>query len=423
MQVAGTLVLLIATGLCLRSFAKLSSLDLGFNPAQVLTFSVNGLDEEQFPSRAARYEVVERLLANVEQLPQVRAAGAVYERPFEHGPIGMDSGVLLEGQPDTPDEINRNGVLNWESVTSRYFESMNIRLLRGRIFDERDSAGAGLSAIVSEATANRLWPGQDPIGKQLRLSLTEDDRWHTVVGVVATARYREIANPRSDLYVPMRQSTIDVKHFTVRTTGDPLSAAPAVAATVRNVDARLSIGGVTTMDAVVRRVRGPWHFTLIVFALFGLIAVALAVIGLFATVSYAVTRRSREIGVRMALGATPGRVVRLMLVQGAGPAAAGLLAGAAASRALSRARPAAALRPQRQRRPDVHGGRVVLRPGHHDGELPAGAARRAHRSAIGAAARVKRASRASRKQPRCSARARLPIPGETITLCPRSVPH
>jgi putative ABC transport system permease protein len=336
-QVAGTLVLLIATGLCIRSFAKLSDLDLGFNPAQVLTFSVNGLNEEQFPSRAARHDLVDRLLAGVEQLPQVRSAGAVYERPFEHGPIGMDSGVLLEGQPDTPDEINRNGVLNWESVTSRYFESMNIRLLRGRIFDERDSAGADLSAIVSEAAANRLWPGQDPIGKQLRLSLTEDDRWHTVVGVVATARYREIANPRSDLYVPMRQSTIDVKHFTVRTTGDPLSATAAVDAAIKNVDPRLSIGEVTTMDAVVRRVRGPWHFTLIVFALFGFIAVALAVTGLFAVVSYAVTRRSREIGVRMALGATPGRVVRLMLVEGAGPAAVGLLAGAAASRALSRA--------------------------------------------------------------------------------------
>ena len=133
----------------------------------------------------------------------------------------------------------------------------------------------------------------------------------------------------------MLQSTIDVKHFTVRTTGDPLSATAAVDAAVKNVDPRLSIGGVTTMDAVVRRVRGPWHFTLIVFALFGVIAVALAVIGLFAVVSYAVTRRSREIGVRMALGATPGRVIRLMLVQGAGPAAAGLLAGAVASRALA----------------------------------------------------------------------------------------
>jgi predicted permease len=336
-QVAGTLVLLIATGLCVRSFAKLSDLDLGFNPAQVLTFSINGLNEEQFPSRPARHDLVDRLLASVEQLPQVRTAGAIFQRPFEHGPIGMDSSVLLEGQADTPDESNRNGVLNWESVTPGYFASMNIRLLGGRIFDERDSANAALSAIVSEATANRLWPGKDPIGRRVRLSFTEDDPWHTVVGVVATARYREITNPRFDIYVAMRQSTSDVQHFTVRTTGDPLSAVAAVDAAVKNVDPRLSIGGVTTMEAVVRRVRGPWHFTLIVFALFGLIALALAVVGLFAVVSYAVTRRSREIGVRIALGATPGRVVRLMLAQGAGPAAAGLLAGAVASRALARA--------------------------------------------------------------------------------------
>jgi putative ABC transport system permease protein len=336
-QVGGTLVLLIVTGLCLRSFARLMELDLGFNPAQVLTFSVSGLNEEQFPARAARHDLVERLISNLEQLPQVRTAAAVYERPFEHGPIGMDSGVLLEGQVDTPDEWNRNGSVNWESITPRYFEAMNIRLVRGRIFDERDGGAASLRAIVSEATATHFWPGQDPLGKRLRLTLTEDGRWHTVVGVVATARYREIANPRFDLYVPMRQSTIDVKHFTVRTTGDPLSATAAVDAAVKHVDPRLSIGGVTTMEAVVRRVRGPWHFTLIVFALFGVIAVALAVVGLFAVVSYAVTRRSREIGVRMALGATPGRVVGLMLVQGAGPAAVGLLVGAAASRALGRA--------------------------------------------------------------------------------------
>ena len=271
-QVAGTLVLLIATGLCVRSFAKLSDLDLGFNPAQVLTFSVTGLNEAQSPSRAARHDLVDRLLASVEQLPQVRTAGAILQRPFEHGPIGMDSSVLLEGQAATPDESNRNGVLNWESVTPGYFASMNIRLLRGRIFDERDRANATLSAIVSEATANRLWPGKDPIGRRVRLSFTEDDLWHTVVGVVATARYREITNPRFDIYVAMRQSTSDVQHFTVRTNGDPLSATAAVEAAIKNVDPRLSIDGVTTMDAVVRRVRGPWHFTLIVFALFGVIA-------------------------------------------------------------------------------------------------------------------------------------------------------
>ena len=334
-QVGGTLLLLIATGLCLRSFARLSNLDLGFNPARVLTFSVNGLDEEQFPSRPARQDVVERVIATIERLPEVRAAGAIFQRPFEHGPIGMDSSVRLEGQPDTPDVIDRNGVLNWEPVTQRYFESMSIRLLRGRLFDARDRIDADLSAIVSEATARRFWPGQDPLGKRLHLSFSDDDRWHTVVGVVATARYREIDTPRFDIYVPMRQSTSDVQHFTVRTNGSPLSAVPAIDAAVKNADRRLSISGVTTMDGIVRRVRGPWHFTLIVFASFGLIALALAVVGLFAVVSCAVTRRSREIGVRLALGATPARVIRLMLVQGAGPAAAGLLGGAIASRALA----------------------------------------------------------------------------------------
>jgi predicted permease len=309
----------------------LSALDLGFNPAQVLTFSVSGLNEEQFPNRSARHELTDRVISNLEQLPRVRSAGAVYQRPFEHGAIGMDSEVLLEGQADTPDEWNRNGAVNWESVTSRYFEAMNIKLLRGRIFDARDAPAASPSAIVSEETANRLWPGQDPLGKRLRLNLNNDGRWHTVVGVVATARYREIANPRSDLYVPMRQSTIDVQHFTVRTTEDPLRAAAAITAAVKNVDPRLSVDGISTMDAVVRRVRGPWHFTLIVFAVFGLIALALAVIGLVTVVSYAVTDRSREIGVRMALGATRSRVVAGVLGHAGALVAAGCLAGGLAA--------------------------------------------------------------------------------------------
>ncbi len=206
----------IATGLCLRSFAKLSDLDLGFNPAQVLTFSVNGLNEEQFPSRAARHDMVDRLLANVEQLPQVRTAGAIFERPFEHGPIGMDSSVLLEGQADTPDVSNRNGVLNWESVTSHYFAVDEHEAAARTHLRRARQRRCRPHAVVSEATANHLWPGQDPIGQRLRLSFTEsEDRWHTVVGVVATARYREIDNPRFDLYVPYgsRRATSSTSPF------------------------------------------------------------------------------------------------------------------------------------------------------------------------------------------------------------------
>ena len=170
LQVAGTLVLLVAAGLCLRSFARLNEQDLGFSPRNVLTFGVSGLDKDRYPARDARHDAIEQLLARLERLPQVSRAGALLLRPFEHGPIGMDSGVLLEGQPDTSAGWNLNPVLNWESVTTGYFEAMGIPLLRGRGFEATDTSTSLPVAIVSAATAARLWPGQEPLGKRLHLS-------------------------------------------------------------------------------------------------------------------------------------------------------------------------------------------------------------------------------------------------------------
>jgi putative ABC transport system permease protein len=330
-QIAATLVLLIAAGLCVQSFARLTRLDLGFDPANVLTFNIPGL-ETRYPGRSQRHDAIEQLLGRLRRLPHVRAAGAVFQRPFEHGPIGMDTGLLLEGQLPTPESWHRNPVVNWESVTSEYFRSMGIRLIRGRIFDERDGEEAPLVAIVSEAMAARLWPGQNPIGKRFRTIVAEatDEqrpRWHTVVGVVATARYREIESPRFDLYVPLRQADSDVQHFIIRTTIDPLAAAPSIAAEIASFDKALTMGGVTTMAKIVERTRGPWRFNMLVFSLFGGVALALAAVGLFGLVAYEVTQRSREIGLRMALGAAQGHVVRLMVSQGAKPAAIGLVIG------------------------------------------------------------------------------------------------
>jgi putative ABC transport system permease protein len=154
--------------------------------------------------------------------------------------------------------------------------------------------------------------------------------------VVATARYREMENPRFDLYVPFRQGESDVQHFTVRTAIDPLAVAPSIAAEITSFDKALTMGGVTTMAKIVERTRGPWRFNMLVFSLFGGVALALAAVGLFGLVAYEVTQRSREIGLRMALGAAQGQVVRLMVSQGAKPAAIGLVIGILASLLVTR---------------------------------------------------------------------------------------
>jgi putative ABC transport system permease protein len=340
-QVAVTLVLLIAAGLCVQSFARLSRLDLGFDPANVLTFNIGGLDDHRYPARSQRHGAIEQLLERIRRVPHVGAAGAVLQRPFENGPIGMDSGFLLEGQVDAPQSWARNPTLNWESVTSDYFRSMGIRLVRGRHFDDRDTETSPPVVIVSEAMAARVWPGQDPIGRRLTTTQAEERknqpiRWQTVVGVAATARYREIDNPRFDLYVPLRQGDSDVQHFTVRTTTDPLRVAPAIAAEIAAFDKSLVLRGVTTMDDIVARTRGPWRFNMLVFGIFGAVALALAAIGLFGVVAYEVAQRTREIGLRMALGAARGHVVRLMVSHGAKPAAIGLAIGIVASLLVTR---------------------------------------------------------------------------------------
>ena len=196
-------------------------------------------------------------------------------------------------------------------------------------FDATRHASAPAVVIVSEATAARVWPGQDPIGKRLATQVRERGQasWQTVVGVVATARYREIESPRFDLYVPLRQADSDGQHFTVRTTSEPLRLAPLVAAEIASFDKALAMAGVTTMEEIVRRTQGPWRFNMLVFGLFGGVALVLAAVGLFALVAYEVAQRTREIGLRMALGAARGDVVRLMIWQGAKPAAIGMAAG------------------------------------------------------------------------------------------------
>lgn len=329
-QIAAAVVLLTGAGLFARSFVALIRLDLGFDPDNVLTFHVTA-PAASGATRAQQLALVDAIIERARQLPNVAAVGAVSQRPFAHGAIGMDAGVVLEGQPINAGAAAKNPILNWEAATPDYFRAMDIRLLRGRLFNDLDTEKAPPVVVVSETLAARLWPGQDPIGRRLLTHGAPGDEkrpgWQTVVGVVESARYREIETPRFDVYLPYRQAPDDVQHFTLRVTGDPIAVVPQLRAAVATIAPGVKVEGIMTMNEIVGKVLAPWRFSTIVVSLFSLIALAFAAVGLAALVAYAVTQRTREIGVRMALGARPRDVVSMLVQEGWWMTVAGLAAG------------------------------------------------------------------------------------------------
>jgi putative ABC transport system permease protein len=341
-QVAITLTLLVASALAVQSFIQLAALDLGFEPANVLTLDISRLDQSRYSTYAARQRVLDDLVTGLGRLPGVQSAAAVLNRPFAHGVIGWDSALLLEGQADVDTTWLKNPIVNFEAVTPGYFQSMGIRLRRGRDFSSTDRAGAPLVAVVSDNLAARVWPAQNPIGKRLVDSFGrgKDGRpslWRTVVGVVGAAHYRELERPRFDFYVPLAQADgFDPEHIVVKTTGNPRAVVLAVAALLSNVDPQLTAADVGTMDDVVGRVRAPWRFNMLLFSAFGCTSIGLTVIGISGLIVSTVNWRRREIGVRLALGAQTHEVVSLIAVQGVKLISLGVGLGVLASLLASR---------------------------------------------------------------------------------------
>lgn len=337
-QLGAAVVLLAAAGLLGKSFLSLTRVDLGFEPRNVLTFHVEA-PAPSYDTNAKQWAFVERIISEVEQLPGVTAVGAIYERPFANGPIGMDASLLLEGQPLSAQSTAKNPIVNWESVTPGYFKTMDIRLLRGRLFDSRDGENGPRTVIVSQRLAAQLWPGQDPIGKRLLSSGETGDGpppWETVVGVVEDARYREIQAPRFDFYVPFRQAFANVKHFVVRAPDNPSAVAAAIRARIAAIDPAASVADLQYLEDIVSRTIAPWRFSMFVFGLFSAIALAFSAVGLAAVIAYNVKRRTREMGIRLALGARPAQVVGLVVSEGVSLAVAGLAVGLPAAWTLTR---------------------------------------------------------------------------------------
>jgi predicted permease len=309
-QIGLAVVLLVSAGLVLRSFLNLRQLDLGFEPTNVLTLNVA-------PRGATDPNAwMAELLNRLHTTPGVEAAGAVLLRPLALGPIGSDTLVVLEGQPQLPGTTTRNPPVNYQVATPGYFPAMRIRLKEGRLFDARDTARSPRVILVSERAARTLWPGERPIGKRLLLPSQLSDGpevWRTVVGVVSDVRYRGLDDIRLDVYDAASQSGTVAAQVVLRAARDPLTLASLVQSEARRLNPRAVVDGVTTMDAIVARGVAPWRFSLWMFALFALLAFVLATLGLFSLVSLDIAHRRQEFALRVALGARSEDVVRTVM--------------------------------------------------------------------------------------------------------------
>jgi putative ABC transport system permease protein len=333
-EVAITLVLLIGAGLVFRTFMNLKQVDLGFDPRNLLTMQVN-VHGPRYAKPEQRRDFYSQLVEKLEAQPGVTAAGAILLRPLQ-GPIGWDISYITEGQ--SPEDARGNPITNYQVITSRYFRAMGIRLISGREFTEQDREGTPPVVIISETMARRIFPpNTDPAGKRIRLDPSDPQTpWRTVVGVVGDARYRQLGDVRLDVYVPHRQSTDPVRYLTVRTSTDPASFATVVRRELAALDPDLTVTGLMTGEQLVSRAIARPRFNTLLLACLGGVAASLALIGIYGIVAYMVTQRTREIGIRIALGARPRDVLKLILWQSMKLVLLGIAVGCVAAFAATR---------------------------------------------------------------------------------------
>jgi putative ABC transport system permease protein len=323
--VALALVLLVGAGLLLRSFANLHGIDPGFRSAGVLTLEVSP-PEFKYENEEQQAAFYGRLLERVAALPGVRRAASAFPLPLDGN--GFVLTYAIAGRPEPAP--GKEPVAAIRVVTPEFFRALDVPVLRGRAFADRDRLGAEKVAVVNQSWAQREFPDQDPIGQRLTFDdpSDADAEWMTVVGVVGDVRHRALSqDPSAEVYwsqlqLPQRGSTL-----VVQTAGDPAALTSVVRAAVREVDPDLPVYRVRTLDEVVAASLSSSRFNAVLFGLFAVLALALAAVGVYGVVSYAVAQRTHEIGIRMALGAGHRSVVGMVLRQGMGTVLLGVAAG------------------------------------------------------------------------------------------------
>ena len=333
-EVATSFILLVGAGLLINSFVHLRTLDPGFRADHLLALNVD-LSEVKYPDTQRRTAFFEEVTRRVRTLPGVQSVAVAGNLPFTYN--GDSTLIAVEGIPDPP--IDQWPDVIYRTVGPGYLATMGIPLVRGRDFNDQDTLDTTPVVVISEKTAKRYWPNEDPIGKRLKTGATASDvPWRTVIGLVKDVRQNDfIAEPKMQMYFSYRQvKDLVANALVVRTSVDPLSLATSVRNTIWAVDKDQPVANIDSMEHIVAGAVARQRFSMLLLAIFAGLALVLAAVGIYGVMSYSVAQQTREIGIRIALGAQRGDVLRMTVKEGLKLVGVGLLIGLISAFVLTR---------------------------------------------------------------------------------------